>query len=110
MWAVCNQVVFEGLALSFGQLEYGAVKTTTAIQIFNGEAVVLLMREETNHAPPSIRYCGFSQHHRHAAYLFGLLAKSDVLNSSYAYLFSRTSISLTMQMDYVYSECASVFA
>src|SRR4051794_35088507 len=67
--AVGYEILLEGLSLPFVQLEYGTVKTTVVIKVFNCEEVVFLMCEEADHPPSAIRSCSLGQHHRRAAYL-----------------------------------------
>ena len=96
MRAVGYQVLLEGLSLPLVQLEYGTVKTTVFIKVFNCEEVVFLMCEEADHSPSAIRSCSFGQHHRLAAYLLVFILDKDVLNGAYAHLCGCTSIVLKL--------------
>jgi hypothetical protein len=94
--AVRYEVLLEGLSLPFVQLEYGTVKTTVVVKVFNCEEVIFLMCEKAHH-PPSLEWsCSFAQRHRRAPYLFVLILDKDVLNGAYVHLGSRTSIPLKL--------------
>src|SRR5258708_12566678 len=94
--AVGYEVLLEGLSSPFVQLEYGTVKTTVVIKVFNCEEVIFLMCEKAHHPPSTIRSCSFAERHRRAAYLLVFILDKDVLNGAYVHLGSRTSIPLKL--------------
>jgi len=94
--AVGYKFLLEGLSLTFVQLEYGTVKTTVAIKIFNCEEVVFLMCEETHHPPSTIWSCSFAHHQSRAADLLVSILAKDVLNGAYAHVCCCTSIVLKL--------------
>jgi hypothetical protein len=94
--AVGYEVLLEGSSLPFVELEYGAVKATVVIKVFNCEEVIFLMCEKAHH-PPSLEWNrSFAQRHRRAAYLLVLIRDKDVLNGAYVHPGSRTSIPLKL--------------
>jgi hypothetical protein len=94
--AVGDEVLLEGLPLPFVQLEYGTVKTTVVIKVFNCEEVIFSMCEEAHHPPSTIWSCSFAQRHSRAAYLLISVLYKDVLNGLYAHLCGCTSIVLKL--------------
>jgi len=90
--AVGYEVLLEGLPLPFTQLEYGTVKTTAVIEVFDCENVIFLVREKANHSSSTERNCSFAQHHCRTSYLLVFILDKDVLNGAYLHLGSRTSI------------------
>jgi hypothetical protein len=94
--AIRYKRIFESFPLPFFQLEYGTVKTTVVIKIFNCEEVVFLMCEEAHHPPSTKWSCSFAQRHRRAAYLLVFILDKDVLNGAYVHLGGCTSIVLKL--------------
>jgi hypothetical protein len=94
--AVGYEILLKGLSLPFVQLEYGTVKTTVVIKVFNCEEVIFLMCEKAHHPPSTKRSCSFAQRHRRAAYLLVFILDKDVLNGAYVHLGSWTSVPLKL--------------